>query len=1789
QSAFTQAISGTAPVGSTSSATHNGQFSVDTQAGTIAVNTGLTVNKDDVLNLAEQGQDLVISGSTKGIEDGQHVTVEFNGHKYGDAGSGAPIEVHGNQWTLTVPHADLVGIKDGASLEITPSVSDAAGNPATVTDGHLTTDLHADAGISINSINGGNPINQKDAKGNIHVSGTVGGDASVGDHVSIEINGHTHNNVLVEKGNVFNLDVDGREFTTDSKGHAVTSGQVKATVTGTDVAGNAFTQPANSHFSVDTDITPVTLDLTDGTDSGSSHTDNITHGDANGKLIFNLGSVDPDVEPKNGGVVVKDAAGNIITGTFSSTAGSNGATQWTFHTDTTALPDGQHTLHTEVKDAHGNTAIGTPIDVTVNTSASVTITIDPITQDNVIDTSEAGGKVLVSGKVTGDFTDGDTVTLTVNNHKVTGVVDASGHYKIPVAGSDLKTDTLVIAKIDTTDAAGNTASSTTKHPYTVDLDPTTSDSTLALYEHHSPSSTAPYTMTLPDFGSPQDEDLAHAHIVIESLPNNGHLELNGKAVKANTELSVADIKDGHVQFVPDSQVAKADMTGHIGFHIKDAKGHESSSHHLSVSLHAHASQPVFNLQTHSIKPTASGGAKPATHTRSYAVDLSAHGYDNDGSETHTLSLEAHDDMHLYTAKGAEISVVGSGSHKHWDLSGLNQTELKNLHIKIPDSYTGDLVLTARLETKEAQGEETHTTSMDVTLQTPPTATDGHFSTNEDTSHTLTVTDFGTYHDADGSNAADTGYVVIDELPAGGQLQLNGHTVTLHQAIDRGDISSGALKFVPLSNSDENVSLKYHVRDNANNDDSTQHTLKIEVDSVADKPTLSVDLGDVTYHAKSKGSSAYTEHELKITSALTDTDSSEKLSVQVDTKGLPLNTELWQSGQKVDAKNGHWDLDTSHLDDVTLHVPTSGGITSAFDLTVRATSREKHNDHNGVNTTHNELTSVHVPKLQVLHLEGGLGHHTDKDAIHTQHVPLTGVPAELAQGGTATPDNIGHQGELKFVNGQWEYQITDEHSIHGNQERFTVTPPSGTKGEPTTVIVAVDGYTDEKTATPPAPKAIPDQDKGLKGDYYGYNDHIGGKIGDVPDDADHPTAHNDRYVGDKVEPYIPNWYKHDDDAKYGNIANLDEVEHVIADRKGNPDATFVANQLDYKLEEGDHFKGAKTANSAGQGGLGNTDLNHLHDKNHQDLKQGVYVKAGDHVDAHGDATQVAMLDFLDGPLGQNTDSHTLIAHSNGGHEADGPDSHRTSGFGSTTDAIIKLSGVLAVAESGEYDLKVTSDDGFVLFIDGMQVGKVDSVHSARADDFHFHLDAGQHQIQILYWDASIDAVLKVQMRKHGDTDFPVLGEDPTDKIAIFQHEQAAQKQGERVFYSYQNGVWEIQQPVHKDGTEHGDHISGLAGIDVIDAKGGDDTVYAGEGHDIVNGGAGNDELFGEGGEDTLRGGVGDDQLDGGSSSDTFVWRDGDTGHDTVKDFEVKWTEDVVVGTKTNGNKIHSEIVHPGDVLDMRGMVSSKNELVASFDGHNNLVITHGSGAHLTSITLEGVTAQSVLHHSGKASDVLSQLFTNDQILIGTPPQNDVVGQTTPQSASDEPEDIPTVTITAPEQSDVPDDVPTVTIAAPEQHDVATTSNPYLDMVQAHATQQTHQHQDVPAAASPAPVASHVQGASVSDGASHYLNMVGVDAKEVKVEHKKHGDDHLHTQKHFAHNPLADDFQDPNHGQHHGHDAFANPLEDKHDHKGDKHHDTKPHDLTETGSHNGNHNAHDQMDNHLVDPTTHHHNS
>ncbi|MDM2733965.1 hypothetical protein OGY35_00955, partial [Citrobacter sp. Ct235] len=54
-------------------------MTVDTAAPSVTLNS---VTADDVINAAEQGADLVLSGTTTNVEAGQLVTVTLNGQTY---------------------------------------------------------------------------------------------------------------------------------------------------------------------------------------------------------------------------------------------------------------------------------------------------------------------------------------------------------------------------------------------------------------------------------------------------------------------------------------------------------------------------------------------------------------------------------------------------------------------------------------------------------------------------------------------------------------------------------------------------------------------------------------------------------------------------------------------------------------------------------------------------------------------------------------------------------------------------------------------------------------------------------------------------------------------------------------------------------------------------------------------------------------------------------------------------------------------------------------------------------------------------------------------------------------------------------------------------------------------------------------------------------------------------------------------------------------------------------------------------------------------------------------------------------------------------------------------------------------------------------------------------------------------------------------------------------------------------------------------------------------------------
>ncbi|MFI9652698.1 Ig-like domain-containing protein, partial [Guyparkeria halopsychrophila] len=109
----------------------------------------------------------------------------------------------------------------------------------------------------------------------------------------------------------------------------------------------------------------------------------------------------------------------------------------------------------------------------VDTEASATITIDPVTGDDLVDGDEAGQEAIsITGSVGGDATEGDTVTLTVGGEKFTGTVDGDNEYTIDdVPGSLLADNDTVHATVTGSDDAGNDFTASAAREYALNTPP----------------------------------------------------------------------------------------------------------------------------------------------------------------------------------------------------------------------------------------------------------------------------------------------------------------------------------------------------------------------------------------------------------------------------------------------------------------------------------------------------------------------------------------------------------------------------------------------------------------------------------------------------------------------------------------------------------------------------------------------------------------------------------------------------------------------------------------------------------------------------------------------------------------------------------------------------------------------------------------------------------------------------------------------------------------------------------------------------------------------------------------------------------------------------------------------------------------------------------------------------------------------------------------------------------------------------------------------------------------------
>ncbi|EQA1584762.1 Ig-like domain-containing protein [Enterobacter hormaechei] len=423
----TVTVAGQSAAGNPVSISHD--VTVDLAAVAISIDAIAT---DDVINAAEKGADLVLSGSTSNVEENQTVTITFGGKSYT-----AKVDADGN-WTATVPSSDLAGLKDGdASVQV--SVTNVNGNSASA-GREYSVDATAPT-VTIDTVAGDNVINGSEAAAGVAISGTT--TAEVGQTVTVNLGGNSYT-ALVQQGGVWSINVPAADLSTlADNGYTV---QVSVS----DAAGN----PGSAGKAITLDTTPPTVSF--NVVAGDDVINSVEHGQAQvisgtatgasvgDKLVITIGS--------NQYTTTVDASGKWSVGVPAS--------------DISALTDGTVTLSATITDSAGNSSTQTH-DVVVNT-ASVALTVNTLSGDDVINAAEAGASLVINGS-SAQFANGTQVTITLNGKSYTATIQSDGSWTTTVPAADMGTladGASYQVSVSAQDSAGNSASAT--HTISVD-------------------------------------------------------------------------------------------------------------------------------------------------------------------------------------------------------------------------------------------------------------------------------------------------------------------------------------------------------------------------------------------------------------------------------------------------------------------------------------------------------------------------------------------------------------------------------------------------------------------------------------------------------------------------------------------------------------------------------------------------------------------------------------------------------------------------------------------------------------------------------------------------------------------------------------------------------------------------------------------------------------------------------------------------------------------------------------------------------------------------------------------------------------------------------------------------------------------------------------------------------------------------------------------------------------------------------------------------------------------------
>lgn len=419
--------------GNTTTGTHT--FSVDAAAANLPTLTITAISTDDYINAAEKGQPVPVTGTSTNVEEGQIVSVEFNGNTYF-----ATVQANGT-WTAIVPAADLATLSDGP-LTVTASVTDVALNPATASHDATVIAQPGDLPtVTINPVSGDSNINIIEHNQGMTITGTST-HVPVGGTVTLVITGESYTQTYtatVQANGSWNIPL------TAAQVQELPGGTNIFTVTADDVAQNVAT--ATQTVTVDT-IPPL---LTVTVETGGDGIINLAEA-ALGLPVS--GTTDPNLTVK----VTVNGKDYLTT--------ADGIGVWTLTipaVDVQAITtDGSKVIGVSVSDAAGN-IVNASAEFTLATHALPVLTLGVIATDGILNISEAAAGITLSGTSSG-LAPGTQVLVTIPGlvTPVQGTVDLDGlGWTAVVAPGLLSTlpSGVVQVTVSAQDVAGNPATS----------------------------------------------------------------------------------------------------------------------------------------------------------------------------------------------------------------------------------------------------------------------------------------------------------------------------------------------------------------------------------------------------------------------------------------------------------------------------------------------------------------------------------------------------------------------------------------------------------------------------------------------------------------------------------------------------------------------------------------------------------------------------------------------------------------------------------------------------------------------------------------------------------------------------------------------------------------------------------------------------------------------------------------------------------------------------------------------------------------------------------------------------------------------------------------------------------------------------------------------------------------------------------------------------------------------------------------------------------------------------------